>query len=111
MRVRSLLLVLLACLAVDFADPSLPGVFVFDGDQTFIASAGSLGKASVGRTTPAHGPLAAERIDRDLASSTANAGAVTALRNVTRAIEHHSVWRPSNTSSPSSVSSHSTDDH
>jgi hypothetical protein len=47
----------LAFLLVDFADPSLPGVFSLEARELFTESAGAVSRAGVGRAVRGHRPL------------------------------------------------------
>jgi hypothetical protein len=72
----------------DFADPSMPGVFEFEGEQVFISSAVLLSNVPVPRLGLFYRPQPAQRIERDPAGSIALASTTTAFRRLTRRIAH-----------------------
>jgi hypothetical protein len=49
-------LLLLLYVVVDFADPSIPGVFFFETDQLFVEAAVTLAKATTSTVMPAASP-------------------------------------------------------
>src|SRR5262245_23016712 len=56
-------ILLVVCLALDFAQPWSPGVFSFEGDQLFLDGAITLGKMTPPRPAPAHEPQPVPRVD------------------------------------------------
>ena len=74
MYIRSLgTLLVLACLLVDFADPSLPGVFSLEEPQLFMDSALALTKAASARPAPTQQPQPLQPVDERLAIASSRA--------------------------------------
>lgn len=98
MYIRSLgTLLVLACLLVDFADPSLPGVFSLEEPQLFMDSALALTKAASARPAPTPQPQPLQPIDERvaIASSRAAQRSTRTRRRVRRQPERQYLSRSS----------------
>jgi hypothetical protein len=72
MHIRSVgTLLVLACLLVDFANPSLPGVFSLEEPQLFMD--GALAKAAPARPAPTQQPQPLQPLDERVATSSSRA--------------------------------------
>lgn len=109
MRVRHVwLALLLACLVVDFANPLLPGVFVFENAHAFTGNAVARSTVTAVQMAPAQGRQSARGAEWEQVGATTAAGPTTAPLRSTRQVEKRYLLRPSDSSSSPSLSP---DDH